>query len=372
MAMKIWTTQYAGMLPDLFEKKSFFLRAFGGLQTIAGAEADENFLRLKVSDTDVVINSYSTGANVGFGTGTGESTRFGNRKEIKSVDVQIPFDSPLAIHEGIDHFTVNDLPPQVLAERLALHGVAWAEEYDDVMSATISTNADKTYLEPISEAGVTKIFADAHKHFVNEGVSRTIPWVAYVNTDVYDVLVDSGLASTAKNADVNVSQQTLYHFKGFVLLEVPDAKFQTDEIAYFVADNVGVAGVAIPVARTIDSEDFAGVAIQAAGKLGKYIPTKNKKAILKAAKIKTGLKFVFKDALGAGVPGVLVKIGTVEKLTDNQGVAVFATTAGSTAWTAEKEGYDLDPAAGPTVAVANTIVEVLSTVTPTTTTTSQA
>ena len=32
----------------------------------------------------------------------------------------------------------------------------------------------------------------------------------------------------------------------------------------------------------IDSEDFAGVAIQAAAKFGKYIPEKNKKAILKA------------------------------------------------------------------------------------------
>ncbi len=74
----------------------------------------------------------------------------------------------------------------------------------------------------------------------------------------------------------------MYKFKGFELVELPDAKFQTGENAYFVADGVGVAGVAIPVARTMDSEDFAGVALQAAGKLGKYIPVKNKPAILKA------------------------------------------------------------------------------------------
>lgn len=358
MAMKIWTTQYAGILPDLFRSQSFFLRAFGGLQTLTNVEPDENFLRLKVSDTDVVIQNYSTDANVGFGTGTGSTSRFGTRKEVKSIDVQVPFDTPLAIHEGIDRFTVEDIPEQVVSERLALHGVAWAQRYDGVMSKTISDNADKTYLEPLTEAGVVKLFSDAHKHFVNEGVSAAIAWVAYVNTTVYDIL--------------NVSRQKLYHFKDFLLVEVPDAKFQTDEVAYFVADNVGVAGVGIQVARTIDSEDFAGVALQAAGKLGKYIPDKNKKAILKAARIKTGLKFVFADATGAGVPGVLVTVGTVEKYTDNDGVAVFATAAGSTAWTAELEGYDLDPAEGPTVAVANTIVEVLSTVAPTTTTTSQA
>lgn len=369
MAMKIWTTQYAGILPELFASQSYFLRAFGGLQTLTNVEPDENFLRLKVSDTDVVIQDYSTDADVGFGAGTGSTSRFGTRKEVKSVDVQVPFDTPLAIHEGIDRFTVNDIPEQVVSERLALHGVAWAQRYDGVMSKTISDNADKTYLEPLTEAGVVKLFSDAHKHFVNEGVSAATAWVAYVNTDVYDILIDSDLATTAKNADVNVSTQSLYHFKDFLLIETPDAKFQADEVAYFVADNVGVAGVGIQVARTIDSEDFAGVALQAAGKLGKYIPAKNKKAILKAAKIKTGLKFIFTDATGAGVAGILVTIGDTKKYTDNDGVAVFATAAGSVTWTAEKEGYDLTPAAGPTTSVANTIVDVAGSVAPTTTTT---
>ena len=50
----------------------------------------------------------------------------------------------------------------------------------------------------------------------------------------------------------------------------------------FAADNVGVIGVGIEVYRLLDSEDFAGIAIQAAAKYGKYVPEKNKKAILKA------------------------------------------------------------------------------------------
>lgn len=282
MAMKIWTTQFAQMLPDLFESRTVFMRAFGDLQTLTGVEADSNFLELKISDTDVVIQAYSTDPDVGFGEGTGSTSRFGARKEVKSVDVQVPFDTPLAIHEGIDRFTVNDIPEQVVAERLALHAVAWAEKYDGVMSEQISASASDTLVEAMSEAGITAIFAAAHKHFVNEHVSTAIPWVAYVNPDVYDILVDSGLATSAKNADVNISQQTLYHFKGFILNEVPDVKFQTKDVAYFVADNVGVAGVGIEIARTLDSEDFAGVALQAAGKLGKYIPAKNHKAILKA------------------------------------------------------------------------------------------
>ena len=284
MAIKLYTKQYAGMLPELFAKKSAFLRAFGGtIQTLQGAEADANFLNLKTTDTDVVIQAYSTGAAVAFGAGTGNTNRFGARKEVKSTDTQVPFDTPLAIHEGIDNFTVNDIPEQVVAERLALHAVAWAENYDGVMSAAISTSASETLTETeLSETGVTNAFAEAHKKFVNNKVSNAVAWVAYVTADVYNFLIDSKLATTAKNSSANVDEQTLYRFKGFELAELPDAKFQTGDNVYFVADGVGVAGVAIPVARTMDSEDFAGVALQAAGKLGKYIPDKNKKAILKA------------------------------------------------------------------------------------------
>lgn len=284
MSIKYYTKQYAGMLPDLFVKKAAFLRAFGGtLQTKDGVSQNDTFLTLKTTDTDVVLQPYSTDANVAFGTGTGNSNRFGVRKEIKAVDSQVSYEAPLAIHEGIDQFTVNDIPDQVVAERLALHGIAWAQYVDGLLGKALSENASETLNATLDETSITKMFADAHKKFVNNGVSESIAWVAYVNTNVYDLLIDSKLATTAKNSSANVDEQTLYKFKGFILQELPDEKFQENEIAYFVADNVGVAGVGIQVARAMDSEDFAGTALQAAAKYGKYIPEKNKKAILKGA-----------------------------------------------------------------------------------------
>lgn len=283
MAIKYYTKQYAGILPNLFAKKAAFLRAFGGtLQVKDGISQKDTFMELKTTDTDVVIQEYSTDANVGFGTGTGNSSRFGPRKEVKSVDVEVGYEAPLAINEGIDDFTVNDMPSQIVAERLALHGVAWAQYVDGLLGKAISDNASETLTGDLTEAGVIKLFADAHKKFVNNGVSDAITHVAYVTADVLNFLIDSELAKTDKNSSANVDEQTMYKFKGFVLVELPDAKFQTGENVYFVADNVGVAGVGIQVARTMDSEDFAGTALQAAAKYGKYIPEANKKAILKA------------------------------------------------------------------------------------------
>lgn len=283
MTIKIYTKQYAGILPSLFETKTPFLRVFGGqLQVKSDAEYNEEFLDLKITDTDVTIQEYSTDANVGFGTGTGSSNRFGTRKEVKSTDKSVPWEKPLSIHEGIDKFTVNDIPDQVVAERLALHGVAWAEHVNKFLGKAISDNAGETLTGDLTEAGVTKMFAEAHKKFVNNKVSSTIAKVAYVTADVYNFLIDSNLAKTDKNSSVNVDNQTLYRFKGFELEELADDQFQTGENAYFTAIGIGVAGVGIEVARAMDSEDFAGVALQGAGKYAKFIPEKNKKAILKA------------------------------------------------------------------------------------------
>lgn len=283
MTIKYFTKQYAGMLPDLFAKKSAFLRAFGGvLQVKDGITENDTFMELKVSDTDVVIQSYSTDANVGFGTGTGNTSRFGQRKEVKSVNKQVKYDAPLAINEGIDDFTVNDIKDQVVAERLALHGVAWAQHVDKLLGKFLSDSASETLNSKLDEASVSKLFSEAHKKFVNNNVSTAVPWVAYVNADVYDLLIDSKLATTAKNSSANIDDETLYKFKGFILSELPDEKFQSGEGAYFVADNVGVAGIGIQVTRAMDSEDFAGTALQAAAKYGKYLPEKNRKAILKA------------------------------------------------------------------------------------------
>ena len=283
MAIKVFTRQYAGLLQDIFEKKQLFLRTFGGsLQVKDGITNKDTFIDLKVSDTDVVIQKYDTGENVAFGTGTGNSNRFGTRKEIKSVDVQVPYEAPLAIHEGVDNFTVNDNADQVIQERAALHAEAWVEQINVMLSKALSDNASKTLSGNLDEDGVIKTFNEASKIFLNNKVAKSVARVAYVNADVYNFLIDSKLVSTAKGATVNIDGNEYSKFKGFILDELPDDYFQKGENIVFAADNVGVAGVGIEVYRMLDSEDFAGVAIQSAAKYGKYIPEKNKKAILKA------------------------------------------------------------------------------------------
>lgn len=283
MATKFYTSQYAGLIADVFKKKQHFLNTFGGrLQTKDGETFNDEFLKLKISDTDVVIQKYDMGENVAFGTGTGNSSRFGNRKEIKSVDKTIEYEAPLAIHEGVDKMTVNDNAEQIIQERSGLHAEAWTEELNKLLSKAISDNAGDTITGVMKEDDIVKAFNDAHKKFINNHVSKDIAWTAYVNPDVYAILIDSKIATTAKHSEADVDNHNIIKFKGFNIVELPEEYFQKGEQIYFAADNVGVVGIGIEIYRLIDSEDFNGVAIQSAAKYGKFIPEKNKKAIIKA------------------------------------------------------------------------------------------
>lgn len=283
MAIKIYTKQYAGLLANVFEKRQHFLNTFGGkLQVQDGITNKDSFIDLKISDTDVVIQKYDMGENVAFGTGTGTTNRFGQRKEIKSVDKQVPYEEPLAIHEGVDNFTVNDNAEEVVQERAALHAEAWVEQMNGFLSKALSDAAHKTLTGKLTEEDVVKTFNEASKIFVNNKVSKDVGRVAYVSADVYNFIIDSKLVTTGKGSTVNIDNNEYLKFKGFILDELADEYFQKGENIIFAADNVGVAGAGIEIYRMLDSEDFAGVAIQSAGKFGKYIPEKNQKAVVKA------------------------------------------------------------------------------------------
>lgn len=283
MAMKIYSKQYKQMIDKIFETKQYFFNTFGGgLQVAEGAEYNSDFLSLKISPTNVVINKYDKGENVAFGTGTGNSNRFGPRQEIKSVDKSVKYDEPIAIHEGIDKFTVNDIPEQVLAERAALHAEKWTEYLNQYMAKILDTNAGETKQVALTEEALTKLFFEARKTFINKKVSASRTWNAYVTPDVYDILINSKLTTTAKNSSANVDEQTLAKFKGFTLRELPEEYFEKNTAVIFVPDNIGVVGLGIETYRTIDSADFNGIAIQGAGQLANYVPEENRVAIIKA------------------------------------------------------------------------------------------
>src|SRR5690625_6483809 len=88
-----------GVLPP----RAYSLGFFGGIiAALDGVQHNETAFHVKTSDIPVVVGTeYNKDANTAFGTGTGNSTRFGPRTEIIYTDTPVPYTWEWVYHEEI-------------------------------------------------------------------------------------------------------------------------------------------------------------------------------------------------------------------------------------------------------------------------------
>lgn len=287
--VRTYGMQFKELLPAVFAKKSYFNDFFvGGLEALDGVAFNKKAFSVKTCDIPVAIGTgYDKTDTKAFKTGTGNSNRFGNRTEITYEDEDVEYTWGWNFHEGIDRHTVNNSLEQAIADRLELQALAKTEMFNKAHGKFISQSACKTITTSattLSDSDPKALFNELSKYFTNiEAVGTRY---AKVTSDLYNLIVDSALATTSKNSSVNIDENGIVKFKGFLIEEVPDSMFQTGEICYAYVGGIAKAFTGINTARTIESEDFDGVALQGAGKAGEYIPTDNKKAVVKI-KMKT-------------------------------------------------------------------------------------
>lgn len=290
---RIYQKELKQVLTVIFEHESYF-GDFLPLQALDGVSDSDTAFSVKSGNTAVTINEYSTDANTAFGTGTGSTSRFGARTEIKHTDIDVPYSWTWAFHEGIDRHTVNDDFEQVLADRTEDEANAQVELFNQHESKYISDSAGKTIaataadVNSLTKAELVSIFDQLSAYFVNAKVRRNLTKIAKVKSSIYNAIINNELATTAKGSAVNIDQNTITTFKGFRIQELPDDAFQTNDAIYASVAGVGMAFTGIVTTRAIESEDFDGTALQGAGKAGEYIPDVNKAAVVKVTLTKTG------------------------------------------------------------------------------------
>lgn len=280
--VRSYQKQFKELMQAVFRTQAYFRDFFGGqIEALDGVQHNETAFYVKTSDIPVVVgNAYDKGENVGFGTGTGNSTRFGNRTEVIYTDTPVPYTWEWVFHEGIDRHTVNNNMDAAVADRLDLQAQARLRKFNAQHSKFISEVAGKTaQLADFTDAAISELFDELYAHYLDNEVVGTK--VARVNADLYNAIVNGGLATTAKGSDVGIDQNEISMFKDFVIQPLPATLFQTNEVAYTYVPNVAKAFTGINTARTIESEDFDGVALQGAGKAGEFIIEDNKLAVAK-------------------------------------------------------------------------------------------
>lgn len=277
-----YSKEFKELLKVVFQNYAVFGDFFGGgIEALDGIQHKDTAFSVKTSDIPVVVgNEYIKDADVAFGEGTGKSTRFGERTEIIYTDTDVPYTWEWLMHEGIDRHTVNNDLETAVADRLELQARAKTNAFNTHHSAFISGAAAKTVgITAVNKDKVMEVLSKLHKHFVNAQVVGTP--VAKVTPDFYNAIIDADLMVTAKGSSVNIDREYVNMAKGFVIEEVADAYFQENECAYAYVPAVGKAFTGIETARTIESEDFDGIALQGAGKAGEFILPDNKLAVAK-------------------------------------------------------------------------------------------
>ena len=112
--------EFKRLLQAVFKKQSYFADFFGGsIEAMDGIQENETAFYVKTSDIPCVCGTgYDKTATKAFGTGTGNSSRFGSRTEIIYTNTPAKYTWGWNFHEGIDRHTVNNDFAAAIADRL--------------------------------------------------------------------------------------------------------------------------------------------------------------------------------------------------------------------------------------------------------------
>lgn len=295
LPVRSFQKEFKELLQAVFSTQAYFRDFFGGeIEALDGVQHNETAFYVKTSDIPVVVgDAYNKDPNVAFGTGTGNSSRFGPRTEIIYTDTPVPYRWEWVFHEGIDRHTVNNDLEAAVADRLDLQAQVKMKLFDEKHAEFISQVAGhQETLADYTEDAVLELFNDLSVYYTNiEAVGTP---VAKCRPQLYNAIVDHPLTTREKNSSADIDQNEIYMFKDIIIQKAPERLFQDGEVAYIYIPGIAKAFTGINTARTIESEDFDGVALQGAGKAGEYIPEDNKAAVVKVT---------FSGGSGGGVEG---------------------------------------------------------------------
>lgn len=276
LPVRAYQKQFIGLMQTVFGVQSTFTPTFGALQALDGIQNNAIAFSVKANDVPVAVGAYNPNPNVAFGTGTSNSNRFGPMQEIIYSDIDVPYSFGWSFNEGIDQLTVNTDLDSAVADRLNLQAQAKTRLFNGKLGAYL---VDSAAADLGAVDDVNKVFEAASERYTDLEV--VVPVRAYVTAEVYNAIIDHALVTSAKGSAVNIDENGIVRFRDIVVTKTP-ARYMDGKSIIFAPDNIGRAFTGINIVRTIQSENFAGVALQGAGKAGQWISDDNRQAIFTA------------------------------------------------------------------------------------------
>lgn len=280
LPVRVYTPQYTKVLSTIFGVQKAFAGALAPMQTLDGVQHNTKAFMVKTNNTPVVVGTYNADSTKVFGAGTGLGSRFGELKEVVYQDAEVNYDYTLAIHEGIDRYTVNNDLNAAVADRLRLHSEAQTRAINKRIGKFLSANAGETKeLAKLDETNIQKLFNQVNVYVTNTEINAPIK--CYIRAQVYNAIIDMASTNKSKGSNINLDSNGLLKYKNIELIVVPEQYFENNVVAIFSPDGIVIPFIGIETARTVEAEDFDGVKLQAAAKGGTFVLDDNKKAIIK-------------------------------------------------------------------------------------------
>lgn len=276
LPVRLYQKQFIGLMQTVFGVQSTFTPTFGALQALDGVQNNAIAFSVKASDVPVAVGTYNTDPNVAFGTGTSNSNRFGPMEEIVYSDIDVPYSFGWSFNKGVDPLTVNTDFDSAVADQLNLQAQAKTRLFNSKLGAYLVASAAAD-LGAVTD--VNKVFEAASERYTDLEV--VVPVRAYVTAEVYNAIIDHQLVTSSKGSAVNIDENGIMRFRDIAVTKTP-TRYMAGKSIIFAPDNIGRAFTGINVVRTIQSENFAGVALQGAGKAGQWISDDNRQAIFTA------------------------------------------------------------------------------------------
>ena len=276
LPVRLYQKQFIGLMQTVFGVQSTFTPTFGALQALDGIQNNAIAFSVKANDVPVAVGTYNADPNVAFGSGTSNSNRFGPMKEIIYGDIDVPYSFGWSFNEGIDQLTVNNDLNAAVADRLNLQAQAKTRLFNGKLGAYL---VDSAAADLGAVDDVNKVFEAASERYTDLEV--VVPVRAYVTAEVYNAIIDHQLVTSYKGSAVNIDENGIMRFRDIIITKTP-TRYMAGKSIIFAPDNIGRAFTGINVVRTIQSENFAGVALQGAGKAGQWISDDNRQAIFTA------------------------------------------------------------------------------------------
>lgn len=284
----VYIQRYKEVVQSIIENRMYFQDLYGEKDYIDGVQASQSMFTVSESPDleNLKIGDYNKDPNVGMGTGTAKSSRFGDTQEVVYQQKAIPWRYDKAMSIGLDAMTVNESMTKAIKDVTVAINERWADYISEdtavYLDGMVKSEGQKVKIDLEDDKGILEAFDNISQHYVNKRFRGVLK--AKVTPKMYNAIVNHPITTTGKHSAVSIDDNRVAHFKGIQIEQYPEDIIKTRDpnaLGYVFVEGISKMVIGVEYARVVESVDYLGKKFQSALRYGFYTPEKHEEAVLR-------------------------------------------------------------------------------------------